>query len=207
MAGACRFQSTLPLRGATRHRRAACRPCRYFNPRSPCGERHQQRRARVPQVVFQSTLPLRGATCLVHRQVGPSVFQSTLPLRGATGAQDEQGGADGISIHAPPAGSDVTNILVDSPTVGISIHAPPAGSDRSARLLRLTIRDFNPRSPCGERQVPAGPPSGEVIFQSTLPLRGATCAFERAIRIIRISIHAPPAGSDGAIRPQARLGT
>ena len=33
------FQSTLPLRGATRvHRRWFAR-CRYFNPHSPCGER------------------------------------------------------------------------------------------------------------------------------------------------------------------------
>ena len=58
------FQSTLPLRGATRHR--VLRPCPgcYFNPHSPCGERLAYTYA-TPSLIwtlFQSTLPLRGAT-------------------------------------------------------------------------------------------------------------------------------------------------
>ena len=55
------FQSTLPLRGATRGDRAAWR-----------------------KYAFQSTLPLRGATSSLSPTVTSYAFQSTLPLRGAT---------------------------------------------------------------------------------------------------------------------------
>ena len=56
----------------------------------------------------------------------------------------------------------------------ISIHAPRAGSDlwTSGRFMRF------------------------VIFQSTLPVRGATILILLAVVIVFISIHAPRAGSD-----------
>ena len=56
----------------------------------------------------------------------------------------------------------------------ISIHAPPAGSDRTASAAS----------------------SSQKIFQSTLPLRGATRIALWPGRDPGISIHAPPAGSD-----------
>ena len=62
--------------------------------------------------LFQSTLPVRGATCLVR------------PFSNRWIA---------ISIHAPRAGSDVTNYFSDEP-YKISIHAPRAGSDQAADL-------------------------------------------------------------------------
>ena len=79
-----RFQSTLPMRGATRylspfyvnqhisihaphagsdkgiHYRCQCDY--NFNPRSPCGERRGQRQRKIRKPEFQSTLPMRGAT-------------------------------------------------------------------------------------------------------------------------------------------------
>ena len=79
------FQSTLPLRGATRRAMATSSRSRHFNPHSPCGER---RSSLVPMsriFGFQSTLPLRGATAIERRQQSIFRFQSTLPLRGATG--------------------------------------------------------------------------------------------------------------------------
>ena len=81
----------------------------------------------------------------------PYIFQSTLPMRGAT-----------PSGHRSLAAGH-----------GISIHAPHAGSDRRAGGGIRQGVDFNPRSPCGERQ------SGYT-----------TCPF------CKISIHAPHAGSD-----------
>ena len=57
-----KFQSTLPLRGAT----TACRT---------------SARSRIQ---FQSTLPLQGATIGVSQPHDGDIFQSTLPLRGAT---------------------------------------------------------------------------------------------------------------------------
>ena len=125
-----------------------------FNPRSPCGER----RSLPPDVsikgIFQSTLPLRGATC--RRSSTPTArprFQSTLPLRGATAPCQQ-----------------LRKLAV------ISIHAPLAGSDRLGLGQVFVSENFNPRSPCGERRAGSGSWSSNYLFQSTLPLRGATFA-------------------------------
>ena len=56
--------------------------------------------------------------------------------------------------------------------------------------------DFNPRSPCGERLESAGFSSDEIIFQPTLPVRGATGDNVAAPYSYNISTHAPRAGSD-----------
>ena len=78
------FQPTLPLRGATPwrwHRKSSARvsthaplagsdastrarsgAVRCFNPRSPCGERHEAVKPAMSISWFQPTLPLRGAT-------------------------------------------------------------------------------------------------------------------------------------------------
>ena len=56
------FQSTLPMRGATRISLWALLPERYFNPHSPCGERPDIPSTKLQKMAFQSTLPMRGAT-------------------------------------------------------------------------------------------------------------------------------------------------
>ena len=144
------FQSTHPLRGATRHL------WRFFM-----------------DGLFQSTHPLRGATILrpisadaseisIHAPLagcdslsrfilGPSpnfnprtpcgvrplicrniwgefLFQSTHPLRGATRRMCSR--IQGFSI---------------------SIHAPLAGCDNLTKGILWGWNDFNPRTPCGER--------------------------------------------------------
>ena len=80
------FQSTLPVRGATRVPVAGGVPGRHhFNPRSPCGERHDPEETEEKMAKFQSTLPVRGATRpgdLLF--IEGTKFQSTLPVRGAT---------------------------------------------------------------------------------------------------------------------------
>ena len=78
-----------------------------------------------------------------------------------------------ISIHAPRVGSDNGAECIRH-RGGISIHAPRVGSDRYKRLYAAVVRNFNPRSPCGER------PQGLSGFLDTLS----------------ISIHAPRVGSD-----------
>ena len=173
---------------------------------------------------FQSSLPVRGATCLVPRTPLSSIFQSSLPVRGATDEIISMIGDDYISILAPRAGSD----LVGNPigyTMPISILAPRAGSDVAVRRGRPRVRHFNPRSPCGERRPnvrmsvpgnyfnPRSPcgerrgalwrPGGRLIFQSSLPVRGATWPREWAADRADISILAPRAGSDGDSSPPA----
>ena len=51
-----------PLAGSDRSRRGYPRRGHYFNPRSPCRERHALSFLPSMMVTFQSTLPLRGAT-------------------------------------------------------------------------------------------------------------------------------------------------
>ena len=168
---------------------------------------------------FQSTHPLRGATGAYLRQQGFTRFQSTHPLRGATSRWACRSGTQDISIHAPLAGCDryalddhiAICISIHAPLAGcdgegarvalepfrISIHAPLAGCDCPGRRPAPGPRYFNPRTPCGVRQVfelvhfkykrisihaplagcdlRFGAVYGRVkAFQSTHPLRGAT---------------------------------
>ena len=122
-------------------------------------------------------------------------FQSTLPLRGATSGHQQSLLLFAISIHAPLAGSDL-EATSRRFTFGISIHAPLAGSDCNPHRLSWWRLNFNPRSPCGERLLVQATPRGCMIFQSTLPLRGATVAPAPIDIRGDISIHAPLAGSD-----------
>ena len=100
---------------------------------------------------FQSTLPARGATGQPRRKEGTTIFQSTLPARGATQAGHTPGtGGHHISIHAPRTGSDDVPFswAVNCP---ISIHAPRTGSDNAGKMGIYGWKNFNPRSPHGER--------------------------------------------------------
>ena len=107
----------------------------------------------------------------------------------------------------------------------ISIHAPRVGSDCSGAGCCRPQSHFNPRSPCGERLLPAVEESAVPEFQSTLPVWGATRILrvrwnrvryfnprspcgERPLRqchgpgeVTQISIHAPRVGSDIPPRP------
>ena len=78
-----------------------------------------------------------------------------------------------ISIHAPRVGSDAARMILDL-SDGISIHAPRVGSDSNRNDFRPRERHFNPRSPCGERLVMDSDAYAKEIFQSTLPVWGAT---------------------------------
>ena len=192
---------------------------------------------------FQSTLPARGATRYQAHHQAPQRFQSTLPARGATIISLLHGKAAEISIHAPRTGSDGVVVGVPCCCCVISIHAPRTGSDvfpvplapvikifqstlpargatRGLFVVVLKSRDFNPRSPHGERLAAPQRRMFWQVFQSTLPARGATrhaaadvCVAQfqstlpargATIRSVplagetNISIHAPRTGSDCA---------
>ena len=150
-----------------------------------------------------------------------NIFQSTHPLRGATGKRSLCFCSTRISIHAPLAGCDqnrscrrhlpwgfqsthplrgATASVIDSDFVlSISIHAPLAGCDKGCRTRLANRRNFNPRTPCGVRQTSMFDLNGDMPFQSTHPLRGATFALSDRLRHVQISIHAPLAGCDGKV--------
>ena len=134
----------------------------YFNPRSPCGERHFFHDFSLPFSLFQSTLPMRGATFRGFAGIILFIFQSTLPMRGAT------------SVH-----------FGDNAVTLISIHAPHAGSDFEKFHFVHAALDFNPRSPCGERRKSLVASWVDGLFQSTLPMRGATLSTP-AISVLKI---------------------
>ena len=122
-----------------------------------------------------------------------------------------------ISIHAPRGGSDP---LYPSQPLPYTYFNPrsPWGERHGGPITKLLSSDFNPRSPWGER--PRGrralspsanfnprSPWGErlflglfrvlfFIFQSTLPVGGATSLRHAIFRVAKISIHAPRGGSD-----------
>ena len=170
-----KFQSTLSLRRATRAGPPWSPPPGYFNPRSPCGERPDAAAALTGRSNFNPRSPCGERLQLIQTEgqmieisihallaesdprarlrIPPQpIFQSTLSLRRATWVR-------GFRCWF--------RIL-------ISIHALLAESD--ARLNhRIGIhRDFNPRSPCGERPGFAISCIFGSVFQSTLSLRRAT---------------------------------
>ena len=171
------FQSTLPARGATLHRGCGARRraisihaprtgsdvlhpasvkfVRYFNPRSPHGERHCKPISRRGIVTFQSTLPARGATSLRFTTSSHTIkFQSTLPARGATEATSK------YRIQW-----------------AFQSTLPARGATLECAAVAYREKDFNPRSPHGERQ-------SEIV---------------RLIAWLQISIHAPRTGSDSIV--------
>ena len=169
----------------------------HFNPRSPCGERPNLAPFLSSSFVFQSTLPVRGATiirCVVnlHRLR----FQSTLPVRGATCRLYRDAQRFAISIHAPRAGSDTQLRRADRQKGHFNPRSPCGERHKRYRRLSDRTRDFNPRSPCGERPHINCPFQLQRIFQSTLPVRGATTVRREPPCRVQISIHAPRAGSD-----------
>ena len=102
------------------------------------------------------------------------LFLSTLPARGAT--------------HSC--------VFVAS-FIGISIHAPREGSDSLARCIGVTVSNFYPRSPRGERLTHSRTArSVKLNFYPRSP-RGERRQVRRAPGDHQaISIHAPREGSD-----------
>ena len=123
------------------------------------------------------------------------VFQSTLPLRGATAYRFSIDETLIISIHTPLAGSDVCGrISVDGEF--ISIHTPLAGSDDTLTTSKPAFELFQSTLPLRGATSDRYEDIIDIKFQSTLPLRGATYARGYHAGNLGISIHTPLAGSD-----------
>ena len=180
-----RFQSTHPLRGATRSflalhpllaisihaplagcdsaRRRQARSGENFNPRTPCGVRPKR-----------------------------EIIDDDLT---------------DISIHAPLAGCDqrVEHRLQGS---FISIHAPLAGCDRRRGTSCTRRAYFNPRTPCGARHGLWVKADKTAIISIHAPLAGRDKESRSTMRRCRISIHAPLAGRDlisGVVRAEPAI--
>ena len=170
------FQSTHPLRGATRWLRwlhQAEKRISIHAPLAGCDAPDRPPSAHGRPISIHAPLagcdicgllslvcarisihaPLAGCDKLqaFDAHIG-NLFQSTHPLRGATAGMLILAAIVLISIHAPLAGCDPIALRLLS-RLSISIHAPLAGCDLPAGV-----------SACSQ-----------PTFQSTHPLRGATC--------------------------------
>ena len=191
------FQSTLPMRGATavldvRNPRLPIsihtphagsdhislghnRTSSYFNPHSPCGERRLINGVKTKKIDISIHTPHAGSDFTMTRKRFVSIgFQSTLPMRGATFAGSGNCSARAISIHTPHAGSDFSHPTCKW-SLGISIHTPHAGSDQSFSSTNIPSPVFQSTLPM-RGATGCGTSWGHIAgtFQSTLPMRGAT---------------------------------
>ena len=101
-----------------------------------------------------------------------------------------------ISTHAPLAGRDCDLIRTSIQSLDFNPRAPCGARRRLRGAQRLPVY-FNPRAPCGARHGGGKTAScGELIFQPTRPLRGATPPPREELDAAIISTHAPLAGRD-----------
>ncbi len=123
-----------------------------FNPRTPCGVRHLgiEDSESIQLVSIHALLAECDAEPAV-REPRFSSFQSTHSLRSAT-----QGNSHCQGVYR------------------VSIHALLAECDRTMHGQTLATGSFNPRTPCGVRQVCQRGLNVPGQFQSTHSLRSAT---------------------------------
>ena len=169
----------------------------FFNPHSPCGERHDNKIRGFEAERFSIHTPHAGSdTGSILARLDGECFQSTLPMRGATAVSFSIFSPPVFSIHTPHAGSDPIFIMTWR-TEYFSIHTPHAGSDGCSGCPKSPAPNFNPHSPCGERLVT---PYVQMVvrnFNPHSPCRERPVLFLHKHSQSCISIHTPHAGSDG----------
>ena len=152
----------------------AC-PRRYFNPRSPHGERRLSIAVVVPVPLFQPTLPARGAT---HRQRRKHTRDAYFNPRSPHGERRTYAAMPVLRRYFNPR------------------------SPHGERPFAISTNgrggyNFNPRSPHGERRQGWRTWSPEENISTHAPRTGSDLHQERFYRPRCISTHAPRTGSDG----------
>ena len=168
-----------------------------FNPRAPCGARPSPSNSISRSTGFQSTRPVRGATwqqCQSDCQGRVSIhapragrdlisfdtrraslsFNPRAPCGARPPLQMSTPAREVVSIHAPRAGRDssVNSFFLRPPL--FQSTPPRAGRDFPPSLDTYGVQCFNPRAPCGARQIALRVSIPRIKFQSTRPVRGAT---------------------------------
>ena len=139
-------------------------------------------------------------------------------MQGAT-TEDALGNmVGGVSIHAPYAGSDAQKYYQEHKDEMFQSTPPMQGATKVEKIwtntrrfqstppmqgatMRLSscltcLSSFNPRPLCRERRIRRRGGFYHSKFQSTPPMQGATVMHGRGLQSVRVSIHAPYAGSD-----------
>ena len=103
------------------------------------------------------------------------IFQSTLPMRGATlRLQQSSHKKPNFNPHSPCGERLCPVLLYSSLTHYFNPHSPCGERPKTSALKWAGTTDFNPHSPCGERLAFSPASLMMSVFQSTLPMRGAT---------------------------------
>ena len=191
------FQSTRPMRGATSqqllilfvadvsiHAPHAGRdplrlhlqsPVPRFNPRAPCGARHNHAESLYARYGFNPRAPCGARLSVPMLFSSPACFNPRAPCGARRAVLDMRRTVEAVSIHAPHAGRDYLS------------------------WKRFPVRSsFNPRAPCGARRHHSALASSVTVFQSTRPMRGATWYGSASLCSFQVSIHAPHAGRDSS---------
>ena len=125
------FQSTRPMRGATRGRTVSLMANRNFNPRAPCGAR----RYAIGNPRFRIAISIHAP----HAGRDPWLTYELI-----TGSW--------ISIHAPHAGRDAIAANINLFENKFQSTRPMRGATVCI-ISRIAVRkNFNPRAPCGARR-------------------------------------------------------
>ena len=197
-----------------------------FNPRSPYGGATCTSLPRRPGFPgFQSTLPLRGATSSTRAAGWKNLISIHAPLTGS----DPRAMPDTPQITdfnpRSPYGERQYHLGYNDKPEYFNPRSP-YGERQNSNTNKQTQENFNPRSPYGERQQAKEPdlksadfnprsPYGErlsgfissavwALFQSTLPLRGATNLGRFSANSSTFQSTLPLRGATSASRPFLR---
>ncbi len=153
---------------------AAAAEWRYFNPRSPHGERPRAAAVRA----WNNDISIHA------------------PRTGSDRRAEQIRKGAGISIHAPRTGSDriVKNVIVTHEQFQSTLPARGATSFSAPFSMRSAY--FNPRSPHGERRSIWRCWKRKPTISIHAPRTGSDRARKGMNTMTRISIHAPRTGSD-----------
>ena len=169
------FQSTLPVWGATALGKPAGDVLHISIHAPRVGSDRPAPRKNAHPCRISIHAPRVGSDAVsVAASITPAYFNPRSPCGERRGQHVDGRRGDRISIHAPRVGSDHTVGCQAFPRTIISIHAPRVGSDEQSSGGDWLNRNFNPRSPCGERPHPSEKLRPSATFQSTLPVWGAT---------------------------------
>ena len=144
-----------------------------FNPRSPHGERHAQLFYAFRIIYFNPRSPHGERQSSAAVDDGVTIFQSTLPARGATWKTVPIKDRDLFQSTLPARGATAASREIDNWLRDFNPRSPHG--ERRIKVFTTEAADnFNPRSPHGERPKFLKEMNVQHIFQSTLPARGAT---------------------------------
>ena len=121
-----------------------------FNPRAPCGAR----------------LPFRFLV------LGPRGFNPRAPCGARQQSDARECPASVVSTHAPRAGRDRRAARLVSKNSRFQPTRPVRGATGLSDLVRAATGGFNPRAPCGARQLVFARPSSLHLVSTHAPRAG-----------------------------------